>query len=797
MRFHNPVPRDIERKNLVPMNNRLFDVMKSLGKISLVLSLCACPVRGDADEGGPGAEYGFSGIEIYKVAFRSANLLAGDFNSNGKLDLIVADNSHSRIDLFEQRGEEEPEEPESRLGINELPHDRTLKHRKLPVDRPISAMAVGDFNGDGRSDIAYFGQPDRLILMLQTEDGKFETIEQQRIPDVPSSSWTIDAGDLNGDGLDDLVVLAKNETWIFYQRDNQLQSPVKLLNTSERLTLARIADLDGDGRNDLCYLASEGQDRLLCVRLQDELHRLGPELRFDVNRQRSMTLHNLDGRPGKEILTIDPLTNRVKVLKLERPEAKRGELAGKLVQYGFGGTEGARDRDIALGDVDGDGKIDLVATDPTAAQVYLFSQTSESGLDLGTPFPGLQGASQIRLAKFPDRDTLAVLTLSTKEKAIGLSVMDEGRLTIPQVLPISDEPLALETADLDGDGSPEVLYIARQRAGRSSSYLLRALTLQDQEWIPYELADGEELALELSSSPTRLSVADVNRDGRPDFLVAQGAERPQVLILSGPDGKLTVVEPKGGFQLGQVEPGAIYLGTPEKPATIVARDNFARSFVLDDQHRWNLEEQFNAAEANAKLVGTAMIDLDGEPGDEIVLVDAGVKRLRILKREESGYQPWKEVDLGNFSFLSAHVADLNGDGADDLLLFGGSRFAVLYAGRTDPKLREIASYETKLEKVYFADLVAGDLNHNGRPDLVALDTRSHLLEILEYSSDAGLSHALHFPIFEQKSFASSDEGGGSEPREGLIADVTGDGLDDLILLVHDRILIYPQDRVEP
>lgn len=768
--------------------------MKSM-MTRLLLIVCGFPLFSQADDRDLSAEFGFSGVEIYKVEFRSGNLLSGDFNNDGKLDLIVVDNSHSRIDLFQQRSKDDPVETEIPLSANEIVNDRTLRHRKLPVDRQISAMTVGDFNADGRTDIAYFGEPDRLMLMLQDEDGKFESIEALRVPDVSQAAWTLDAGDLNGDQLDDLVVLGKNETWVLYQKDKKFEQPVKLLNTSDRLAIAQIADLDGDGRNDLCYLASEGQDRMLCARLQDERHQLGPELQFDVKRQRSMTLHNIDGRAGEEILTIDPLTNRIKVLQLERPEAKPGELAGKLVQYGFGGTEGARDRDIALGDVDGDGKIDLVATDPTAAQIYLFQQSTESGLDLGTPFPGLQGASQIRLAKLPETETLSIFTLSTREKAIGVSAMEDGRLSIPKVLPVTDEPLALETADLDRDGSPEVLYIARQRSGRSSSYLLRALTLKEGNWVPYMLTQQEELPLELASSPVRLSVADVNRNGHPDFLIAQGSERPQVLIVSDAIGKVAVVEPKGGFQLGQVEPGAIYLGTADKPATIVAQDNFARSFLLDDQNRWQLQEQFNAAEANAKLSGSAVLDLDGEPGDEIVLVDTGVKRLRVMRKEESGYRPWKEVDLGNFPFLSAHVADLNGDGAEDLLMFGGSRFAVLYAGRTDPKLQEIASFETKLDKVYFADLVAGDLNGDASPDLIALDTRSHYIEILDFDAEAGLRHALHYTIFEQKSFTSSDEGGGSEPREGLVADVTGDGLDDLVLLIHDRVLVYPQDRV--
>ena len=178
-----------------------------------------------------------------------------------------------------------------------------------------------------------------------------------------------------------------------------------------------------------------------------------------------------------------------------------------------------------------------------------------------------------------------------------------------------------------------------------------------------------------------------------------------------------------------------------------------------------------------------------------MLVDTGVKRLRILRKEQPDpqYTAWKEIELGDFPFRSARRGDLNCDGQEDFLLFGGSRFAVLYAGRTDPELKEIASFETALEKVFFADVVVGDLSHDDKTDLIVLDTRSHYLEILDYDAEAGLRHVMHFKIFEDKSFTSSDESGGAEPREGIVADVTGDGMNDLIILVHDRLIVYPQD----
>jgi hypothetical protein len=55
-----------------------------------------------------------------------------------------------------------------------------------------------------------------------------------------------------------------------------------------------------------------------------------------------------------------------------------------------------------------------------------------------------------------------------------------------------------------------------------------------------------------------------------------------------------------------------------------------------------------------------------------------------------------------------------------------------------------------------------------------------------------LTHVLQFPIYEESIF-ERDGGGGKEPRELALADVTGDGKLDVAILVHDRILVYPQE----
>jgi hypothetical protein len=744
--------------------------------------------------------WGFGSLEIFKLEPRSANMLARDLNQDGRTDLILVDNSHSRIDVLLQRDQKPADTTDevTKQQVNFLEDDWRFKRVKIPVDKEISSLAVGDFNSDGKTDIAYFSPKDHLIVRRQTESGVWSKWMKFRVPDVPEERWNMAAGDLNSDGRDDFVLLGNNATYVAYQQaDGELPQPTEIMNTSEKLKMAQIADLDGDGRNDLCYVANDAQEGSLCARLQGIDNRLGPELRFDLREQRSVSLANVDGQPGEELLTVDGQTGRVKVLQLRQPKPESGELAGRLIQYGFGQRGTGRDRDLATGDLDGDGLIDVVVTDPDAAQMIVFGQHQELGLDLGNSSPGLVGASQVRIADLDGDRAAEVIVLSTREKTLGLSRLRSGRLSFPVSLPVENDPVAFELADLDGDGDLEIVTISRTGKGRSSKYALRALAQTEQGgWEQYAFGKKQQsVPIALKETPRRLVTLDANGNSRPDFLLFTGLERQPHLLGMSEEGIPSIVPSQSGIRLGDVASGAVFIGELDGPAILAAQKNFARNLQLDEEGKWQVIDQYNAPESTARISGVATIDLDDRPGNEVVLIDTGIDKLRVLRNEEGVFRPWREVEMGALAYKSAHVADLNGDAKDDLLLFGRGKFAVLYSGRSDSRLHELASFETKLEDVYFSDVVAGDLNADGHVDLAAVDTRSHYIEILDNDSAEGVRHAIHFKVFEEKNF-TRDEGYGSEPREVLISDVTSDGRPDLVLLAHDRVLVYPQDDAE-
>lgn len=738
--------------------------------------------------------YGFKPLEIFKLSSRSSNMLANDLNGDGLNDLALIDNSNSRIDLLLQKtGKEKQTEDEPLERVNFIPNDARFKHVKVPVDVSVSALTVGDFNGDGRNDLAYLALPDRLIIRYQSESGDWNERTRIRLADLQATQWTIAAGDLNFDKKTDLIVLGTNNTYVLLQDQNgKFQSPQSILNTSPKLGLAAIADLDGDGRNDFTYATRDGKNQILCARLQKKDSNLGPEIRFELSNPRSVTLANIDDKPGAEVMTIDSQTGRLRIQQLENAHNQNGKISKRLTLHGFGAAGSSRNRGFDLGDLNGDKLTDVVVSDPETAQMLVYQQTKEQGLDLGQTYPGLLGVEQLRVED-ADGDGLAeVFVLSAREKIIGVSTLTDQRLSFPKILPIKGEPLAFELADLDGNQTPELIYVAKVGDKSSYSYRLQALRLNKAgEWTEYKFPSAPPSL----GTPKSLIKLDANADGIFELMAFYGLSRSPKMISLIPNQTPKLVTPSGGINLDEIKPESIFIGGKKRDWILTAQNNFARKLRLNKTNQWQVVDQFNAPESKARVTGAVNINLDGVPGDEIVLVDQGVKKLRILRKESNVYRPWKEVEIGDFPFHSAHVADLNGDQQSDLLLFGRGQFGILYSGQTPPTLKDVSSFESKLPQSYFTDSVAGDLNGNGLSDVVILDTRTNQVEILNFGEKQGLRHALNFKVFESKTFSRSNRTG-VNPREALIVDVTGDQRKDLILLCHDRILLYPQDTGE-
>ncbi|MGZ0150103.1 RICIN domain-containing protein [Kribbella sp. WER1] len=132
----------------------------------------------------------------------------------------------------------------------------------LSRSRPVR----GDFTKDGRSDVAFFrDEPGRRVaLYTLPSDGNRYDPPSTPVWKAPQPDWTIatahvSAGDVTGDGADDIVVQLNtgNGTWrvLMYPGGN-LAAPAQWLQTTTSggdwsATQPVVADVDGDGKDDL------------------------------------------------------------------------------------------------------------------------------------------------------------------------------------------------------------------------------------------------------------------------------------------------------------------------------------------------------------------------------------------------------------------------------------------------------------------------------------------------------------------------------------------------------------------
>jgi hypothetical protein len=758
-------------------------------RVGIVLGLAALSGGARADEPRLAEYFGFRPLEIYKLDPRIGNLLIKDLDGDKVEDVAIVNNGRSRIDLLLSTKRPADEERRSRTEANQVPSDRRMRLKSLPVNKEVASLQAGDFNGDGRPDLAYYGTPAELIILYNQGQGNFGNPKRVSIGEAVEKGAALAVGDLNRDGRDDLALLAPGEVVTILQEEGgRLGEPERLPHTATNPWLLRAVDLDGDGGQDLVIVDAAPTDPIR-VRFSVEGGKLGPELRFATETPRAVAFSDLDGKKGSEILAIEGQSGRVKVLTLDEGTEDESEVRGRLVVFPLPKGD-LRGRSLDVGDLDGDKKPDVVVTDPANAQFLVYRQ-GKTGLEAAQTFPGLVGGKTVRLADLDGDGKAEVVVLSEAEKQVGLSRLSDSRLTFPTPLPISGgEPVALEVADLDDDKAPEVLYVTR---GGEDAYELRGLKRDKSgAFVPFRWGPEDAVKIKgLSGSPPALRVLDVNRDGEADILVFNAYGSP-ILLLGRPGGEPPA--PAGGSlgQLAGASPAGISLRTPGGPGLIVAQKTYARSIALDRKSgQWEIKDQYNSGRTSAQVIGAAAIDTDGDGTAEVALLDRTSKSLLFLAKKQGVYRPSGTLSVGAMDFLGMHVADFDGDGRDDLLLAGADKFGVVLTGRKGLRLKALAGYESARKDAGLADLIAGDLNGDGRPDVAITDTSEHFLEICTFTRESELDRAIAFKIFEQKSF--HDRGAHVEPRDMAVGDVDGDGRTDLVLIVHDRVLIYRQD----
>jgi hypothetical protein len=172
------------------------------------------------------------------------SIAAADFNLDGKLDVIASPESSGGLTLFFGHG------------------DGTFTAGPLiNIGADATVLFAADFNGDHRPDIAA-NTANGVSILLGNGDGTF-----QQHQDILAGDVIQKVGDFNTDGKLDLVVsLANGQFGIALGNgDGTFRAPVRPISYALGTGPSVVGDFNGDGKLD--YAAVDSFDRVLWILL--------------------------------------------------------------------------------------------------------------------------------------------------------------------------------------------------------------------------------------------------------------------------------------------------------------------------------------------------------------------------------------------------------------------------------------------------------------------------------------------------------------------------------------------------
>ena len=764
-----------------------------LSRLAIFLS-----VFGAVSAAAPVPEIIFGGPEVRKLDWNTRALQAVDVDGDGLLDLVLINNDHSTVDILHQLkvGAAREDADKAVRGNRWEPVVEDARFRKESVTTGVTMydLAVGDLNGDGRPDLVYTGDPQALTVRYQQADG---TWLEKQLTDAPVPIQYLSGiriADLTGNGRNDLVMLGQKELAIFYQNAaHELDPPVRLPLSDENCYGLEIVDIDGDGRPDLVYLCS-GSRNALRVRLQNAQGQFGPEQAYPIKEARStlQVLHAAEGRNPAQFVFAQQRTGQLEFFNMEPCDGTKEPVLRPRI---FAPRTSVKTPSAyAFGDFNGDGREDIAVSDPDGAQIFIYFRQPDGGFTVAERFPTLTDARSIASGDWYGSGHADLIVASPKEQTVGIaSINADGRLGYPQPLPVTGRPLAVAAGDLAGNGKLSIVVLREDKGRRAFDILTRG-------------ADGKPVVVRtvevngLKTDPKGIRLVDANQDGRLDVAIFTPLDSMR-LFLQAPDGSFVEANTASGFRKGLVdgiEAGALSTGDLDgdgKIELLVNTGALARAIRVDGQGGLTVVDQFNARDTTAEITAAFVMPTAKGKHPEVLLYDHKGEQFQRLRANAKGvYEVVATVPAGRIDVVGSEVRHVGKNGRQpELFLLGKDRFWWLPLERGDFTVHSLDSYTTDLPDINYGDVLAANFTGDGQPELVTIDPDANLVEILrkEPKTKAWTSR-LHFKVFETDEHFQGKKGSNQEPREAIVADVTGDGKKDLILLVHDRVLIYPQ-----
>jgi hypothetical protein len=287
----------------------------------------------------------------------------GDLNKDGKDDVVVSSAAGDQVDVYLNNGS------------GAFPNAaQSFSTAASPV-----AVVIGNFNGDGKPDLAVVSAAEDLVsILLGDGTGDFSN---RRDVSVSSGPVSVVAADFNGDGIDDLAVLSDTQIDILRNDGSGNFSPFPGSPVSTRGSASSdlvAGRLNGDSFVDIAVANRDTSQVVVFLGKGDGTFQ-SPTFNPVGPGPAALALADLDsdGKLDLAVVNADAIADQnVSLLYGNGDGTFRADVRTTAETFATA---------IALADFDGDGKIDMAVTSDSGGGDLVIEHNDPDNLDPGGP----------------------------------------------------------------------------------------------------------------------------------------------------------------------------------------------------------------------------------------------------------------------------------------------------------------------------------------------------------------------------------------------------------------------------